>query len=144
MHDWSLYPFYKIFIISKSYEIVCINFEILENELDKVEISFEELKAFSPSTFSNIINKLKNKPNSKVLRASQLTSSQILELEDKLLKLTPNMKEKLNKLNEIIKPQKQAKVNYDKVQDFIRSSHQSFKKLIDQLKQIWFKGIVNI
>ena len=120
-----------------------INFESLKNELDKVEISFEELKAFSPSTFSNIINKLKINPNSKVLRASQLTSSQILELEDKLLKLTPNMKEKLNKLNEIIKPQKQAKVNYDKVQDFIRSSHQSFKKLIDQLKQISFKGIVN-
>ena len=41
------------------------------------------------------------------------------------------MKEKLNKLNEIIIPQKQAKVNYDKVQDFIRLSHQSFKKLID-------------
>ena len=101
------------------------------------------MKAFSPSTFSSIINKLKINPNSKVLRASQLTSSQILELEDKLLKLTPNMKEKLNKLNEIIKPQKQAKVNYDKVQDFIRSSHQSFKKLIDQLKQISFKGIIS-
>ena len=52
-----------------------INFESLKNELDKIEISFEELKAFSPSTFSSIINKLKINPNSKVLRASQLTSS---------------------------------------------------------------------
>ena len=118
-----------------------INFNSLKQELESIKIPKSTLSNKNPSILSKVLNKQKINPNVTEIKASQLLPSQILDLEEqKLIQLSPEAISELSKIKDITQPKGSTKVNFEKLIDFIKSAHQSFKDLINKFNRRPIKG----
>lgn len=118
-----------------------IDIDRLKEDLDTIKIPKALLSNKNPSALRKVLNKPRVNPNTNEIKASQLPLDQLLELEQqKLINLSPGLISDLGVINDIIQQKRPPKVNYDKLLDFIKSAHQSFKDLLSRFNSRPLRG----